>query len=81
MEGGGATEPISAIITYLLSFGLPGVIIIALGFAYWRKDARVSELQDALLDVSVQSAKAMEGTTAAVNGLRELLIMRGAKAE
>jgi hypothetical protein len=81
MEGGGAAEPISAIITYLLSFGLPGVIIIALGFAYWRKDARVSELQDTLVEVSVQSAKAMGENAAAINGLRELLIMRGARAE
>ena len=81
MEGGSAAEPISAIITYLLSFGLPGVIIIALGFAYWRKDARVNELQDAMMEIAVQSAKAMEGNTAATNGLRELLIMRSGKAE
>lgn len=71
--------PVSQIVTYLLSFGLPGVIIIALGFAYWRKDARCSDLQDTLVEVSVQSAKAMEGNTAAINGLRELIIMRGSK--
>lgn len=81
MEDAGVAGPVSQIITYLLSFGLPGVIIIALGFAYWRKDARVSDLQDTLVEVSVQSAKAMEANSAAINGLRELIIMRGAKTE
>lgn len=80
MEGTTA-DPVSQVVALLLSFGLPGVIIIALGFAYWRKDARVNDLQDTLTEVSVQTAKALEGNTAAINGLRELIIMRGFKAE
>jgi hypothetical protein len=76
MEGVTPGDPVSQIVALLLSFGLPGVIIIALGFAYWRKDTRVNELQDTLTDVSVTTAKALEANTAAINGMRELVLMR-----
>ena len=76
MEGITATDPFGQVVTYLLSFGLPGVVIIALGFAYWRKDKRVEDLQDTLIEMSKEYAKAMAESTAALNAMRDLLISR-----
>lgn len=73
MGGGAPTDAVGAIITYLLSFGLPGVIIIALGWAYRNKDKRVDDLQDTIIEMAKEQAKAMAEGTAAINGLRDLL--------
>jgi hypothetical protein len=70
---------VTQIVTFLLSFGLPGVVIIVLGFAYYRKDQRVNDLQETLMEVSVNVTKAVEANTAAINGMRELIIMRMGK--
>lgn len=76
-----ATTPgaVDQIVALLLGLGLPGVIIIALAYAYFLKDKRVSDLQDTLFDVGRESAKAMEANTASLNRLSDLLL-RG-KAE
>lgn len=73
MGGGAPTDAVGAIITYLLSFGLPGVIIIALGWAYRNKEKRVDDLQDTILEMAKEQAKAMAEGTAAINGLRDVL--------
>lgn len=87
MGGGAPTDAVGAIVTYLLSFGLPGVIILALGWAYKKKDERVEALQDTLIKMAGENASAMVGATNAINGntaivnsLRDMLISR-AKAE
>lgn len=80
MNGGAPTDAISQIVNYLLSFGLPGVCIIGLSWAYYQKDKRVEQLQDTLIKMAGENATAMVGATAAINALRDLLVARG-KAE
>jgi hypothetical protein len=83
--GGGVppTDAVGQIVTYLLSFGLPGVCLIVLGWAYWNKDKRVEQLQDTLIKMAgenatamVSAANAINGNTAVVNSLRDMLISR-----
>lgn len=73
-------DPISQIITYLLSFGLPGVCLIVLGWAYRNKDRRVDDLQDTIIKMATEQSKAIAESTGAINSLRDLLTMRN-KAE
>ena len=81
MGGGGTpTDAIGQIVAYLLSLGLPGVCLLALGWAYNKKDKRVDDLQDTLIKMASENATAMVGATAAINSLRDLLIAKG-KAE
>jgi hypothetical protein len=68
------TGAVEQIVALLLSLGLPGVIIIALAYAYLQKDKRVNELQDTLFDVGRESAKAMEANTASLNRLSDMLL-------
>lgn len=87
MGGGAPTDAVGAIVTYLLSFGLPGVCLIAIGWAYIQKDKRVEQLQDLIIKMAGDQATAMVGATNAINGntaivnsLRDMLIAR-AKGE
>jgi len=66
----GVTESISNI---LLGLGLPGVIIIVLGFAVWKLYNRNQELHLTLYEVGKESVKANETTAAALNRLSDLL--------
>jgi len=66
----GVTESISNI---LLGLGLPGVIIIVLGFAVWKLYNRNQELHLTLYEVGKESVKANEATAAALNRLSDLL--------
>ena len=67
----GVTESISNI---LLGLGLPGVIIIVLGFAVWKLYNRNQELHSTLYEVGKESVKANEATAAAFNRLSDLLV-------
>lgn len=67
----GVTESIS---NMLLGLGLPGVIIIALGFAVWKLYNRNQELHSTLYEVGKESVKANEATAAALNRLSDLLV-------
>lgn len=67
----GVTESISNI---LLGLGLPGVIIIVLGFAVWKLYNRNQELHLTLYEVGKESVKANEATAAALNRLSDLLV-------
>ena len=58
----------------LLKLGLPGVIIIALGFAVWKLYNRNQELHSTLYEVGKESVKANEATAAALNRLSDLLV-------
>ena len=69
-------DPVSSIVGALLSLGLPGIVIIALGFAYYRKDKRIEELQDALLELGKENAKAMAEATGAIASLKDVIILR-----
>lgn len=67
----GVTESISNI---LLGLGLPGVIIIVLGFAVYKLYNRNQELHSTLYEVGKESVKANEVTAAALNRLSDLLV-------
>ena len=67
----GITESISQM---LLGLGLPGVIIIALGYAVWKLYNRNQELHETLYEVGKESVKANEATAAALNRLSDLLV-------
>lgn len=67
----GITQSISEM---LLGLGLPGVIIIALGFAVWKLYNRNQELHSTLYEVGKESVKANEATAAALNRLSDLLV-------
>ena len=67
----GVTESISNI---LLGLGLPGVIIIVLGFAVWKLYNRNQELHSTLYEVGKESVKANDATAAALNRLSDLLV-------
>jgi len=77
MEAQPVLDPVSAIVSLLLSFGLPGVVIIALGYFAYLKDQRNNDLQDTLINMARDNAKAMAENTAAINGLSNLLASRG----
>lgn len=58
----------------LLGLGLPGLIILALGFAVWKLYNRNQELHSTLYEIGRESVKANEATTAALNRLSDLLV-------
>ncbi len=57
----------------LVGMGLPGIVIIGLGVAYLRKDAKVDELQEKRVAENRESVKAIESNTAGLEALVELL--------
>lgn len=72
-EPSGVVEPI---LTQLLSLGLPGLVIIALGFMSYRFYNRSQELTDTLIAMTRETVKAQEAATDAINRLAELLRSR-----
>lgn len=68
--GGGAlpVDAVNSIITYLIgAFGLSGVCLVVLGWAYYKKDQRIEQLQDTLIRMAGENATAMVGATNAIN--------------
>lgn len=62
------------IVSMLLGQGLPGLIILSLGFAVWKLYNRNQELHETLYEVGRESIKANEATAAALNRLSDLLL-------
>lgn len=58
----------------LLGLGLPGLIILALGFAVWKLYNRNQELHSTLYEIGKDSVKSNEATAAALNRLSDLLV-------
>lgn len=76
-------DPISSVVGFLLQLGLPGVIIIVLGYAYYKKDNRVDELYNLILAQSRETTKViseLSGTVQANNvtlsSLKDIIISR-----
>lgn len=61
----------------LLSYGLPGIIILGLGLAYLRKDAKLDEVQEKRIAESRESIKAIEQNTNTLEVMTEVLKDRG----
>lgn len=60
-------------ITELVKLGLPGIVIIALGISYMRKDAKLDEVNEKRIAESRESIKAIEQNTNMLDTLTELL--------
>jgi hypothetical protein len=76
-------DPISSVVGFLLQLGLPGVIIIVLGYAYYKKDNRVDELYNLILAQSRETTRViseLSGTVQANNvtlsSLKDIIISR-----
>lgn len=65
---------VTSIVSMLLGQGLPGLMILALGFAAHKLYNRNQELHDTLYEVGRESVKANEATAAALNRLSDLLL-------
>ncbi|MET3649075.1 hypothetical protein [Phyllobacterium ifriqiyense] len=71
MEG---TGPVDAVVNLLIGLGLPGVIIITLGFAVHRLYNRNQELLDTMVETGRETVKAQKTATASINRLSDLLL-------
>ena len=69
---------ITAIVKILSDLGLPGLMIGALGWAYWqvtkRNAALNDKLNDTLVEVTKEYAAAVNANTAAINRQSDLLL-------
>lgn len=63
----------SAAIDYLVSMGLPGIVILALGVGYVRKDKRLEEINEKRIVEARESLKAIEQSTNTLETLTEVL--------
>lgn len=57
----------------LIKMGLPGIVIVALAWAYFRKDSLVNELQDKRVQDAKDITTAMQANTAATHAQTESL--------
>lgn len=60
-------------IKLLVDLGLPGLIIGGLAFMCWRLYNRNQELTNTLLDITRETVRASEASTASINRLTDLL--------
>ena len=57
----------------LLQYGLPGVVILALGLAYIRKDNKLDEVNEKRIAESRETIKAIEQNTNTLETLTEVI--------
>lgn len=62
-----------AAITELIKLGLPGIVILALAYAYIAKDKKVDEVNEKRIAEARESVKAIEQSTNALEGLTDIL--------
>lgn len=62
-----------AAITELVKLGLPGIVIMALAYAYLKKDAKVDEVNEKRIAESREGIKAIEQNTNTLETFIELL--------
>ncbi len=71
----------SGIFDFLVSMGLPGIVIIGLGYFNLIQYRRNNELSDLMMRSGQETAKALETTSASITRLTDLLLRgRGADA-
>lgn len=69
---------ISGSIDSLLQLGLPGVVIIILGFVAWRLHKLYAETQEKRIAEGREAVKAIEQNSAALDNLSEVIRSRRA---
>lgn len=57
----------------LLAYGLPGVVIFALGIAYLRKDTKLDEVQEKRIAEARDTIKAIEQNSNTLETMTEVL--------
>lgn len=57
----------------LIDLGLPGIAIIALGWAYWRKSEKVDQMMEVRIQEMRETLEAINNNTQALNSLTTLL--------
>ena len=62
------------ILTVLKTFGLPVMLLLVLGWAYWRKDQELKELNDELRGYVGEMTAALVGHKEATAGMKEVLV-------
>ena len=65
-----------AILAPLLQWGAPGTIIIALGWAYWKRVERVDAINEKRIEESRETLNAINSNTTALNALADLVKAR-----
>lgn len=71
---GVAPGAVEQVVSLLLGLGLPGVIIIVLCVAVYKLYNRNEELNETLRNMGMETVRAQEATTAALNRLSDMLI-------
>jgi hypothetical protein len=61
------------VVSALLNLGLPGIVILALAYAYVKKDAKVDEVNEKRIAESREAIKAIEQSTNTLETLTEVL--------
>lgn len=61
------------VIQSLVDMGLPGIIILALAWAYWGKSQRVDQMQELRIAEMRETLEAINNNTQALNALTALL--------
>lgn len=58
---------------YLVSMGLPGIVILGLAVLYWFSNKRINELTDKAIELTGLVATAQANSTAAINRMADML--------
>lgn len=64
---------IDKVLSPVLALGLPGVMIIVLGFIVYRLAGAYHDIQEKRIEESKEAIKAMSETAKALDGLSELI--------
>jgi NTP pyrophosphatase (non-canonical NTP hydrolase) len=57
----------------LIDLGLPGIAIIALGLAFWKKSEKVDQMMEVRIQEMRETLEAINNNTQALNALTTLL--------
>lgn len=70
-------DVVSQLVSVVLSLGLPGVIIVAMGWVIRGLDQDNKALRQQVFDIGVLNGKALEANTAALTRLSDNLVKGG----
>lgn len=62
-----------SVTSYLVSMGLPGIVILGLALAWYFSNKRINELTDKMIELTGITATATANSTASINRLTDML--------
>ena len=71
-----AAKASTGVMDQLLSLGLPGVIIIVLGFVVWKLFSKNNDIQEKRIDEAKQTTAALVSNSSALEKLSDALNIR-----